>query len=431
MNVDEVAEQVKSAIVNEVSHDVLKLAIQGDEDAAEEVKGVIGRLLRNMRVGSDDELVNDVFARNWGLGVIQHLYDDPEVNEIWVNGPRMDVWVERNGRRLKAEGVFFETDEAIQEIQLRLLKDNQELNQSVTSVESRRLDGSRVTMTVPPETTYRTITIRKHKAIELTTERLIQFGTLNMPVVELIKRLIQGRANILLIGPTSAGKTSALRWMTQFIHPSLRIGVLESSKELFLEQYLPGRNIISFEEQLHLGRTLLKQFHTMLRLSPDIIILGEVRGAEADQLIKVFRRGHPGSMGTIHSNSPEAALQDLVDMIMEDGRPWNQKQLYMRVARSVDVIIQLHVEPGTGTRRFWRVTEVICGETDDEVTFRDLVRFENGDWVFPNPLSDYLEEKLRLWWLEGGEKDVGSGRDGNHLSIGGSGRISLAGILGD
>ncbi|AQS57008.1 hypothetical protein B0W44_15880 [Novibacillus thermophilus] len=135
----------------------------------------------------------------------------------------------------------------------------------------------------------------------------------------------------------------------------------------------------------------------MLRLSPDIVILGEARGAEADQLVKTFRRGHPGSMGTIHSNSPEASIQDLVDMIMEDGRSWDSSHLYLRVARSVDVVIQLHVEPGTGIRRVWRITEVHCTETDNNVQFRDLCRFTGDTWEMPNAISDLLQAKLNLF----------------------------------
>jgi pilus assembly protein CpaF len=116
-------------------------------------------------------------------------------------------------------------------------------------------------------------------------------------------------------------------------------------------------------------------------------------------MIKTFRRGHPGSMGTIHSNSPEAAIQDLTDMIMEDGRNWDQQSLYLRVARSIDVIIQLHLEPDTGVRRLWKVSEVYCPELAEEVVFNDLIRFDSWkkSWeVTPQNISDALAEKLKL-----------------------------------
>ena len=398
--VDQLAERVKEAIAKKDNEDneLFRLARSGDPEAVVETKELIRKQLYDLRMSPNEELVQSVFNIIWGLGPIQHLYDDPEVNEIWVNGKGENVWIEREGRRVKAYGVTFKDDDEVMEIQARLLSnENKEINRSTPVVEAKMADGSRITLTRPNETPNPTITIRKHRVKRLTTEKLLDYQTLNQEVVELLTRLVRGRANILLIGPTSSGKTSMLRWLTQFIDPNLRIGVLESTYELALDRYLEGRNIITFEEQQNLGRTLLKQFHTMLRLSPDIVILGEARGAEADQLIKTFRRGHPGSMGTIHSNSPEASIQDLVDMIMEDGRSWHQEQLYYRVARSVDVVIQLHVEPGTGIRRVWRVTEVYCPETDNSVDFRDLCRFDGETWVMENEVSPFLDKKLKMF----------------------------------
>ncbi|WP_149026952.1 CpaF family protein [Novibacillus thermophilus] len=397
--VSQLAERVKERIIqNTDNNDLFRLARAGDKKAVAETKTLVREQLYDMRINATNDLIQDIFNVIWGLGQIQHLYDDPEVNEIWVNGAGENVWVEREGRRVKAHGVMFQHDDEVMEIQARLLSnENKEINRSTPVVEAKMADGSRITLTRPDETPHPTITIRKHRIKGLTTEKLLYYGTLNQEVVDLLAQLVRGRANILLIGPTSSGKTSLLRWLTQFIDPNLRIGVLESTYELALDQYLKGRNIITFEEQKHLDRTLLNQFHTMLRLSPDIVILGEARGAEADQLVKTFRRGHPGSMGTIHSNSPEASIQDLVDMIMEDGRSWDSSHLYLRVARSVDVVIQLHVEPGTGIRRVWRITEVHCTETDNNVQFRDLCRFTGDTWEMPNAISDLLQAKLNLF----------------------------------
>lgn len=397
--VSQLAERVKERIIqNTDNNDLFRLARAGDKKAVAETKTLVREQLYDMRINATNDLIQDIFNVIWGLGQIQHLYDDPEVNEIWVNGAGENVWVEREGRRVKAHGVMFQHDDEVMEIQARLLSnENKEINRSTPVVEAKMADGSRITLTRPDETPHPTITIRKHRIKGLTTEKLLDYGTLNQEVVDLLAQLVRGRANILLIGPTSSGKTSLLRWLTQFIDPNLRIGVLESTYELALDQYLKGRNVITFEEQKHLDRTLLNQFHTMLRLSPDIVILGEARGAEADQLVKTFRRGHPGSMGTIHSNSPEASIQDLVDMIMEDGRSWDSSHLYLRVARSVDVVIQLHVEPGTGIRRVWRITEVHCTETDNNVRFRDLCRFTGDTWEMPNAISDLLQAKLNLF----------------------------------
>lgn len=406
-DLDRIADRVKTRMAetsDDMQNQLFRLARAGDRAASGSVRQRIWTVIRDERIMvsglKPDRLVQEVFKRNWGLGPVQEIYDDPEINEVWVNGQGENrVWVERRGRREKVH-VAFSDEDAIREVQQRLLSvENQELNQTNPIVESKLLDGTRVTLTCPPETSQRTITLRKHNTIEMTEDDYINYGTLDHHSADVLKRLVQGRANILLIGSTSSGKTSLLKWLTQFIRPNLRIGVLEGTYELALDQFLPDRNVICFEEQPRLGRTLIKQFHTMLRESPDIIVLGEARGEEADQMIKTFRRGHPGSLGTIHSNSPEAAIQDLADMIMEDGRNWDQRSLYLRVARSIDVIVQLHLEQDTGIRRLWRVTEVHCPELNDAVAFKDIVRFDSSTETWQTTsgnMSNALKDKLAL-----------------------------------
>lgn len=411
LELDKLADRVKKRIAqtgDDLQNTLFRQARAGDKHAIESVKRRIQHVIREERIVVSDltheQLVDEMFKRNWGLGEIQHLYDNPAVNEVWVNGAGPNrVWVEYQGKRQCAEGVFFDDDDDIRQIQQRILSaENQELNQSNPVVESKMLDGTRVTLTCPPETSSRTITLRKHQTNILTTDDYIRLGTLEPFSTEILKSLIRGRTNILLIGATSSGKTSMLKWLAQFIQPNLRIGVLETTYELALDKFLPRHNVICFEEQPRLGRTIVRQFHTMLRESPDVIILGEARGQEADMMIKTFRRGHPGSMGTIHSNSPEAAIQDLADMIMEDGRNWDQKALYLRVARSIDVIIHLHIEPETGVRKLWRVTEVECPELADKVTFHDLVRYDpkTQKWIYPRQPGERLMERLALYGVD-------------------------------
>lgn len=406
-DLDRIADLVKqrmSETGDDMQNQLFRLARAGDKTSSISVRHRIWNVVRDERIVvsgmSPEVLVQEIFKRNWGLGPVQEIYDDPQVNEVWVNGAgENNVWMERQGQRMKAN-IAFPDEDAIREVQQRLLSmENQELNQTNPIVESKMLDGTRVTLTCPPETSQRTITLRKHNTIEMTEDDYISYGTLDRESSEVLQQLVKGRANILLIGSTSSGKTSMLKWLAQFIRPNLRIGVLEGTYELALDQFLEDRNVICFEEQPRLGRTLIKQFHTMLRESPDIIILGEARGEEADQMIKTFRRGHPGSLGTIHSNSPEAAIQDLSDMIMEDGRNWDQHSLYLRVARSIDIVVQLHQEPETGIRRLWRVAEVYCPELAEDVRFNDIIKFNTTTetWqVTPNNVSDSLNEKLKL-----------------------------------
>jgi pilus assembly protein CpaF len=194
--------------------------------------------------------------------------------------------------------------------------------------------------------------------------------------------------------------------MVDLMSPKLRLGTIETNFELKIDEKYPARNVFSYEEHPELGIGMSDLFKKCLRSSPDIIICGEARGVEADELIRAMRRGHPGSIGTIHTNSPETAIDDVAEMINEDGRSRDPVQLRYRVASSLDLIIQIRRFEDTGKRKVTRITEVVPDSLTQQYTLNDIFRYEVdpknpalGEFVRAGNLSQPLKKKLNYYGL--------------------------------
>lgn len=323
-----------------------------------------------------DELTKKIYEDRYGLGPIEDLFNDPSINEIWVNGHE-HIWIEQGGLKRRITDRTIGSDEDVLRIIRMLLQfDRKELTAMDPKREARMADGSRLTVIIPPVAKRPYINIRKFSAFEVTTENLLKTGTIDQNMVDWLAKAVRGRANILLIGETSSGKTSFLKWLVELMNPNLRLGTIETNFELKLEDKFPERNIFSFEQHDEIGVTMSELFKACLRCSPDIIICGEARGAEADELIRAMRRGHPGSAGTIHTNSAETAIDDLAEMVNEDGKRRDPIQLRHRIASSLNLIIQIHRFEDTGIRRVTRITEVVADNESYEYRLNDIFRFD-------------------------------------------------------
>lgn len=382
----------------------------GDKSAQMNVKAMIKKIIeKDYKLAHpplSDMLVKKIYEDNYGLGAIDDLVNDPTINEIWVNGCE-HIWIEKGGIKYRLKDRRFKSDEdVIRVIRLLLQFDRDEITYQEPMKESRMLDGSRITVLIPPVAKRPYINIRKFEAFEVTTENLLAAGTLTQEMVDWLKKAVRGRSNILIIGETGSGKTSLLKWLVGFIPPNLRIGTIETNFELKLDEKYPDRNIFSYEEHPELNITMSDLFKKCLRSSPDIIICGEARGTEADELIRAMRRGHPGSIGTIHTNSPETAIDDLAEMINEDGKRRDPIQLHYRIASAIDLIIQIRRFDETGVRRITRITEVIADSRSYEYKMQDIFRFEvdkddptKGKFKKVGSLSEALKRKLNYFGL--------------------------------
>lgn len=382
---------------------------RGDKQAQEQVKALIRKIIevdyRFAQPPLSDVLVKRIYEDSYGLGPIDELFNDPLVNEIQVNGAE-HIWVERAGKKYRVDRHFKDDGDVVRTIRLLLGFDGKDITAMQPKQEARLFNGSRLTVTIPPMSKRPYINIRKFDAFDLTTENLVSANTLSLEMVSWLEKAVKGRSNVLIIGETGSGKTSLLKWLVGFMNPNLRLGTIETTFELKLDEKYPERNIFSYEEHPELNITMSDLFITCLRSTPDIIICGEARGKEADELIRAMRRGHPGSIGTLHTNSPETCIDDIAAMINEDGRSRDPIQLRHHVASAVNLIIQMRQFEDTGTRRVTRITEVIPSYSEYTWKLQDIWRYivdpnkpSQGQFVKVGNISDELKEKLNFYGL--------------------------------
>lgn len=388
---DKVISQRAVDAENTAFNSVLAKAILGDERSIAQLIEFIKKYLSETKKFTHAQIntmAETIYKANFGLDAIDDLLKDDSVNEIWVNGPE-HIWIEKKGIKTRLKDRRFKNNDAIIRVMRQMLQfDRKEINQARPIAESKLLDGSRITFAIPPASSYPVINIRKFKGFEVNEENILNSGTIDRALLKELKGIVKGRTNILVIGETGSGKTSFLKFLCDYMDPKLRVGTVESNLELKLTEKYPERNIFEYESQEEIGVDLGMLFRLCLRSSPDIIILGEARGSEeSEALINSMRRGHPGSIGTIHTNSADTAIDDLMEMIMEDGRKREPALLKHRIANAVEVIVQAH-RFENGDRKIVRVTEVIPIQ-DDNV----FGRYRLNDIYRYNQASEEFERK--------------------------------------
>jgi len=384
---------------------LVRLSQAGDPVAVSLMKKLLGALaeLYGVEVPGMDpgDFAERTYATVFGLDVLEELYHDPTVDEIQVNAPDR-VFVIRRGVN-EPTGVTFQGDEHVRALIDRLLlHDGTAIHRGQMVVESTRRDGARITAAIPPVAAHPSVVLRKHNTFQPTRENYLRSGTLNEAISDLLAELVGGRANIMISGPTASGKTALLRFLVGCLDPRLRIVSLETDRELALAQHYPARNIDEMEEHADFGCSLKALFKTALRRSPDVIIFGEARGSEAEELLKAATRGHDGTMGTVHQSSPEDAVTGVALMVLDDGKNLPLELLRLEVARAFNVIVQLYGDKARGIKRVERITELHV--ENDRVEFRDLCvwrpspsDYAQGTWEFPNRISERLAAKLHKY----------------------------------
>lgn len=393
-------------------NELLGRCAKGNKMAQKQIKSLIIKILTEEKL-CDSNLIHDlserIYKENYGLGEIQSLFDNPEISEIWVNGYE-HIWVDKQGVKQRLDLKFKNDQDVERVIRLMLRYDRKNISPTNPRVEGRMEDGSRLTVMIPPTAKRPYINIRKFDSFKISKENYLKKRTFDESISDLLEKLVKGRANIIVSGETNSGKTTLLKYLVQFINPNFRICSIETHLELKLDETYPERNITCFEmhEEDPINVTMKDLFISMLRFSPDIIVVGEARSSEAEEMIKSFRRGHQGSLGTIHSSSPDLAIADIMDMIGEDGKSRDALMLLKKVTNSVDVIIQLR-RFEDGSRRISRISEV-WATPENEVNFRYEIRdlyvwvvdyeHENqGYFEKRNSMSETLKAKLHYYGL--------------------------------
>ncbi|MFD0865318.1 CpaF family protein [Tessaracoccus lubricantis] len=327
--------------------------------------------------------MKEVEADVLGLGPLEPLLADSTITEVMVNGPD-SVYVERKGKLTKTE-VFFDGEPHLRRIIERIVtRVGRRIDESSPLVDARLEDGSRVNAIIPPlAVSGSTLTIRKFSRDALSVADLERFGTMTPEMAELLRACVEARLNILVSGGTGTGKTTLLNVLSSFIPSQERIISIEDSVELQLQQ----DHVIQLESRPPNieGRgeiTIRDLVRNSLRMRPDRIVVGEVRGAEALDMLQAMNTGHDGSLSTVHSNSPRDCLARLETLVMMSGFDLPLRAIREQVASAVNLIVQLS-RLRDGTRRITAVTEV-SGMEGQIITLQDVFLFDYSAGVDQN-----------------------------------------------
>jgi pilus assembly protein CpaF len=328
-----------------------------------------------------DRLKQRVYDTLFGLGILQPLMDDPHVEEVIVNGP-LRVFAIREGRKEQVDSVYFENDDDLRQLIKRIVGvAGRRLDDASPMVDIRLRDGSRLNAVIPPTTRWTSVTIRKFVLRAQSLQELVKLGAVTSAAAEFLDSAVQAGVNILVSGQTGAGKTTLLNALGASI-PALheRVVTVEEVPELQLDRQLPdcvalqarGKNVEG------LGEISIRDLvRNALRMRPTRIIVGEVRGAEALDMLLAMNTGHEGSLTTIHGNSPRDALDRLATLAMMAGERLGAEELVRMVARTIELVVQLRVTMRTGQRSVASIFEV-TGLESGVITGQELWGLERG-----------------------------------------------------
>jgi pilus assembly protein CpaF len=320
-------------------------------------------------------LVQDIARDVMGLGPIEQFLDDPSVTEVMINGSN-DIYVERAGLLERTTARFISEEHLRRVIERIVSSVGRRVDESSPMVDARLADGSRVNVIVPPLSLDGSIlTIRKFAKDPFTVDDLIAMGTMTDTVAELLAATVSGGMNILVSGGTGTGKTTLLNVLSSFVPHGDRIVTIEDAVELQLHQ----QHVIRLEARPPNTEgngeiTIRDLVRNALRMRPDRIIVGEVRGAEALDMLQAMNTGHDGSLTTVHANAPRDALARLETMVLMAGFDLPTRAIREQVASALNLIVQIE-RARDGSRRISHLTEVV-GMEGDIVTLQDIYRFD-------------------------------------------------------
>src|ERR1700745_285927 len=372
----EVKSRVHFTVIGDLGPQLYNVNMDPEDLRERVLADVRDQLAQETGISRDDrqrialEVTDDIL----GHGPLERLLADESVTEIMVNGP-FDIWIERAGRLSPTEVQFNDEWHLRRIINKMVAQVGRRIDESSPMVDARLPDGSRVNAVIPPlSLSGPLITIRKFSRRRLTLDDMIKLGTRSQETVELLQRCIQPQLNMLIAGGTGSGKTTLLNALSTAIPNEERIVTIEDAAELRLNQEhvlslesrpkdLAGENEIPI-------RALVRN---SLRMRPDRIVVGEVRGAEALDMLQAMNTGHDGSLSTIHANSPRDALARVETMVLMAGYDLPLRAIRQQTAAALDLIIQLE-RVHDGSRKVVAITEVQRMESD-VITLQELYRF--------------------------------------------------------
>jgi pilus assembly protein CpaF len=369
----ELKNQVHLLVISELGPQLFNVTVDNDT-LRERVVADIRRHL-NQETGLSrserDQIAMDLADDILGHGPLERLLADDTISEIMVNGP-FDIWIERHGRLMQTS-VRFQDESHLRRILNKIVAQvGRRVDESSAMVDARLPDGSRINAIIPPlSLTGPVVTIRKFSRQRLTFQDLIKLGTLTTETMEFLERCVAAKLNMLISGGTGTGKTTLLNVLSEAIPDEERIITIEDSAELSLHQ----RHILRLESRPPNiegeGEVAIRDLlRNSLRMRPDRIIVGEVRGGEALDMLQAMNTGHDGSLSTVHANSPRDALGRIETMVLMSGFEIPLRAVRQQVSSALDLIVQIE-RLDDGHRRITSVCEVQRMESD-VITMQEL-----------------------------------------------------------
>lgn len=374
-------EELKRQVRELVSNRLDLTRSVSDDEIRETISQVVAEESRKryLSLAEKREVMEGVFNAMRGLDVLQPLVDDPSITEIMINGPK-NVFVEQGGHLFRKD-VTFESNEKLENVILTIVsRVNRTVNEANPIVDARLSNGSRVNVVLPPiALDGPTVTIRKFPEDPMTMEKLIGYGSLTPEAAEVLERMVRAKYNIFISGGTGSGKTTFLNALSNYIPKDERVITIEDSAELQIEGV---SNLVRLETRNAnmegKGEVTIRDLiRSSLRMRPERIVVGEVRGAEALDMLQAMNTGHDGSLSTGHSNSTRDMLSRLETMVIS-GNQIPIEAIRQQIASALDIIIQLS-RLRDKTRRTLEITEVL-GYENGEIRLNPLYRFvERGE----------------------------------------------------
>ena len=373
----EMKSRLHRALINRM--DLTKLSALSPEQVHAEVsrlaESVLAQEAMPLSTSERDRLVNDVQHELFGLGPLEPLLADSTISDILVN-TYGKIYVERRGK-LEITNVTFKDDEHLMRVIERIVSSvGRRIDESSPMVDARLRDGSRVNAIIPPlSIDGPVLSIRRFGAEPLRMDLLIEHKALTKDIADMLQMCVSARLNVLISGGTGAGKTTLLNALSAYIPEDERIVTIEDSAELQLQQPHVVRletrppNIESRGEVTQ--RDLVRN---ALRMRPDRIVIGEVRGGEAIDMLQAMNTGHDGSLTTVHANTPRDALTRLETMIQMTGMRLSDRAMRQQIASAINLVVQV-ARLSDGTRRVTSISE-ITGMEGETITMQEIFQYE-------------------------------------------------------
>lgn len=399
---EEVVSQIKQYVTTN-----LPLSTLSDDELEEKIEGIVVDYIKDIYVSLEQRasIVKKVYSSIRGFGLLDSIITDDSITEVMINGPD-NIFIEKKGSLIKLNDKFESTRRLEDIIQRIVGLSGREVNQANPIVDTRLPDGSRVNVVLPPIALCGpTVTIRKFSKTPMTIEKLISYGSITREIADKLEVLVKAKYNIFISGGTGSGKTTFLNALSNYIPKTERVITIEDSAEL---QIVGVDNLVSMETRnansAGVGAITIRDLiKSSLRMRPERIVVGEVRGGEALDMLQAMNTGHDGSLSTGHANSTHDMLSRLETMVLQGSEGLPLEAIRQQIASAVDIIIHLS-RLRDHSRKTMEITEVV-GYENGQILLNPLYVFEEDEHSTlekvsgtltrtKNPLQNDLKLKL-------------------------------------